>query len=307
MSTSAPTAPAVRAAFAQLIDYAGLFPPAQLDMATSLAEYCEARRGPFAWMLGRFIVPASRISELLAAPANGYPVTLSVIVDTGSDSRTWLARLQDTLAEIAQVRSAEARVRVEALEIALPPLATQRETYDAAIGQFAAALRNAGLGDVPAFVELPRDARWRSELNGALFALSRHRLGAKLRCGGVSAQAFPSAQEVAAFLVAAIGEHHLPMKATAGLHHPLYHRDDEIGVMMHGFLNVLAGAVFARAGADLSQVQRVVECEDVRPVTPGAPGLSADSLRVTRELAFIGYGSCSFSEPTDDLQALGIL
>lgn len=306
MASSATVPPAVRAAFAQLIDYAGLFPPAQLDTASALAEYGRARRGPFAWMLGRFIVPASRMGEVLDVPADGYPVDLSVIADAGTDPRTWLSRLQSSLEEIARARSSQARVRIECLEVALPPLSTQRETFDAAIGQFAASRLKASLEVLPAFVELPRDARWSDELRGAMFALSRHHLGAKLRCGGVTEQAFPSAHEVAAF-VAAAAEHRVPMKATAGLHHPVRRRNEELGVTMHGFLNLLAATVFARAGAGVAQVERLVESQDVKQLTPGASGLSVEDLRAAREQSFISYGSCSFSEPTEDLQELGLL
>lgn len=309
MTTSAKTdAPAVRAALQQLVDYAGLFPPAQLAMAPALEEYAAARGGPFAWMLGRFIVPASRIGEVLQlCEAAGEPVALSAIVDAGAQPRTWLANVQQALSQLAALRSSETRVRVEALEIALPPLATQRETYDASIGQFAAALRQAGLEDVPAFVELPRDARWSGELNPALYALKRHRLGAKLRCGGVVPQAFPGADEVAAFIAAAIGEYALPIKCTAGLHHPVYHHDAPLDVMMHGFLNVLAACAVVRDGAPLAELASIVACTDAERLRPGAAGLSAEQLRQTREKSFIAYGSCSFSEPVADLQALGML
>jgi len=309
MTTSAKTdAPAVRAALQQLVDYAGLFPPAQLQMAPALGEYASARGGPFAWMLGRFIVPASRIGEVLQVCAPDVePVSLSVILDAGAQPRTWLANVQDALSQLCGLRSSETRVRIEALELALPPLATQRETYDASIGQFAAALRQASLDDVPAFVELPRDERWSGELNRALYAMARHRLGAKLRCGGVVPQAFPGAHDVAAFLAAAIGEYDLPIKCTAGLHHPVYHHDASLDVMMHGFLNVLAASAFARAGAPHAELASIIECTDVDRLRPGAPGLSAQQLHETRETSFIAYGSCSFSEPVDDLQAIGIL
>jgi len=309
MTTSAKTdAPAVRAALQQLVDYAGLFPPAQLDIAPALDEYDAARSGPFAWMLGRFIVPASRVGDVLSLRAfEGEALALSVIVDAGTELRPWLSNVQAALSQLGALRSSETRVRIEALEIALPPLPTQRETYDASIGQFAAALRQAGLDDVPAFVEMPRDARWNSELDTALYALARHHLGAKLRCGGVVQQAFPSAADVAAFLTAAIGEYKLPVKCTAGLHHPVYHRDTTLDVMMHGFLNILAAAAFARGGAAHDELVTIVECPDVERLRPGVQGLSAEQLRETREKSFIAYGSCSFSEPTGDLQALGIL
>jgi hypothetical protein len=309
MTTSAKTdAPAVRAALQQLVDYAGLFPPAQLAMAAALDEYAAARSGSFAWMLARFIVPASRVHDLLELlPLDGEPVALSVIVDAGSEARTWLANVQRALSQLRALRSSENRVRIDALEIALPPLSTQRETYDAAIGQFAAAVRQDGVSDIPAFVELPRDARWSGELNTALYALARHHLGAKLRCGGVVAQAFPSSAEVAAFIASAIGEYTLPMKCTAGLHHPVYHHDAALDVMMHGFLNILGAVAASRAGASRDELATIIECTDVERLRPGAPGLSAEQIQNAREKSFIAYGSCSFSEPTGDLQALGVL
>ena len=69
---------AVRALLARLIDHAALFPPASLDMAAALAADREARAGEHAWMLDRFICPASRLGEL---PAD-VPV-LSVVLDRG--------------------------------------------------------------------------------------------------------------------------------------------------------------------------------------------------------------------------------
>jgi hypothetical protein len=314
MTMSAATAPAVRAAFTQFIDYAGLFPPAKLDMAPALAEYAAHQKGPYAWMLGRFIVAASRIPELLAALPPAEPLELSVIVDAGTDSRAWLSRVQSTLASLSELREREPRVRVQALETVLPPLQTQRETYDAAVGQFAAALKQAELHGVPAFVELPRDARWRSELSSALYAMSRHRLGAKLRCGGVTADAFAGVEEVAAFIGSAIREHGIAMKATAGLHHPVRHVDENMRVIMHGFLNLLAAAALAREGADDQLLHAVIASEDQKQFVFDERGLSwsgrsvsVEQLQATRAHGFIAYGSCSFDEPVGDLQALGML
>ena len=52
-----------------LVDYAGLFPPASLDMPSAVRNYDAYRRGPHAWMLGRLIVPASRLGEFEAVRA----------------------------------------------------------------------------------------------------------------------------------------------------------------------------------------------------------------------------------------------
>jgi hypothetical protein len=60
-------APALRALLANLIDYAGLFPPAALPMDAALANYERYRSGEHAWMLGRFVISAAQIVQ---APEN---------------------------------------------------------------------------------------------------------------------------------------------------------------------------------------------------------------------------------------------
>jgi hypothetical protein len=305
--------PAARAAFTQFIDYAGLFPPAQLEMAAAVEEYGVIRRGPLAWMSGRFIVPASRIPEFVGELGSGGPAhALSVIVDAGTDARTWLSRVQQMLEELVRACKDDSRLDAQVLEIALPPVQAQRDTYDAAIGQFAAAREHAGLGNVPAFVEVPRDTRWSELLPGALAALGRHRIGAKLRCGGVVREAFPGVDEVAQFLDQAT-QQHIPFKATAGLHHPVRRPDPVTGATMHGFLNLLTATAFARVGPH-DTISRVLACEDATAFALEPDALrfedrrvSIDDLRAARSESFISYGSCSFEEPSGDLQALGML
>src|SRR5262245_47477977 len=51
------------------IDYAGLFPPAELDMGQAVANYASYRNGRHAWALGRFVVPAFRLAEFEEAAA----------------------------------------------------------------------------------------------------------------------------------------------------------------------------------------------------------------------------------------------
>ncbi len=310
---NASIAPTVRTAFDRLIDYAGLFPPAKLPMEEAVAEYAAAQNGAASWVLGRFIVPASRISEVarLWAEREAEPLALAVIVDASLEPRLWFASLQGALAEVAGVRASAPSVRIAALEIPLPAPSSVRETLDAPIGQLRASLDRASLQDVPGYVELPR-VRWRESLPGAMTALARMRLSAKLRCGGVVADAFPPPDDVAAFVAAAAAAN-VAFKATAGLHHPVRHVDPATGFVMHGFLNLLAAATFApRAGVDL--LAEIVAEED-----PGSFGLddlslrwrdqraSLDDVARMRASAFHGYGSCSFSEPVEDLTALRLL
>jgi hypothetical protein len=118
----------------------------------------------------------------------------------------------------------------------------------------------------------------------------------------------PPVADVAAF-IAACRDAGVPFKATAGLHHAI--RAGEA----HGFLNLLAAAVFAfTEGLSAEELERLLAEED-----PGAFAVDAGGLRVyghaagaeaiaeARRDLFVAYGSCSFSEPVEDLTALGIL
>jgi len=55
---------AIRTLLAGLIDYAGLFPPASLEMAEAQRKYASYAAGPHAWALGRFVVPSARLDEV---------------------------------------------------------------------------------------------------------------------------------------------------------------------------------------------------------------------------------------------------
>lgn len=315
MSTITPPSPTVRAAFEELIDYAGLFPPAKLPMADAAAEYAAARAGSAAWMLGRFVVPASRLSELVGsrqAHAGSEALPVSVIVDASLEPRRWFGSVQTVLSEVVQVQTDSPVVRIEALEIPLAPLLTARETFDASVGQLGALIERAGLRSLPAYVELPPGAHRPDALAGAMTALARARLHAKLRCGGTVAQAFPSVDAVAEF-VAAAAEARVAFKATAGLHHPIRHLDLASGFTMHGFFNVLAAAAFAGRVAPGVLAEIVAE-EDPHAFTFDRTSLtwrteraSLDDIVAMRRAGFVGYGSCSFDEPVDDLTALGLL
>ena len=130
-------------------------------------------------------------------------------------------------------------------------------------------------------------------------AVREARAGAKIRCGGTT---LPSVEEVAAF-VAACRDAGVPFKATAGLHHPIRSGD------RHGFLNLLAAAVFADG-----DLEAILAEEDPQAFSVDEQGLSvhghhADATAIAEARAdlFVAYGSCSFDEPVDDLITLGVL
>ena len=281
MTSSTALLPSVRTAFGSLIDYAGLFPPAALSLAEAETEYEEARRGAHAWMLGRFIVPAATLATL----PDIFDGPFSAIVEANRASFEQVTGLR------------ERGVRIEALEVPL------RESL--------APLQACSLA-LPAYVEIPRARPWWPRLPQTLEKLARLGLAAKLRCGGTTADAFPSVDEVAEFIAAAATAR-IPFKATAGLHHPVRRLDETSGFTMHGFLNILAAAALA------PRVPRTTLSSVIAEEDPQAFAFDEDSfawrnervataeLEATRRNAFVSYGSCSFAEPVDDLTALGLL
>jgi hypothetical protein len=142
---------------------------------------------------------------------------------------------------------------------------------------------------------------------------------AKARTGGVTADGFPSAFQLARF-IKACADHDVPFKATAGLHHPLRsvnnltYQLESAKVLMHGFLNVFIGAAFAQNGMDVERLAELLEERsatafqfDQGSVSWRGEMVVRGQLRVTRGLLAIGFGSCSFEEPIADLRTLGLL
>lgn len=124
---------------------------------------------------------------------------------------------------------------------------------------------------------------------GDLDEIARFGLCAKIRCGG---ERVPTIDELADF-IHGCRERTLPFKATAGLHHAVRQNGG------HGFLNVLAAALFeedALAEED-AEAFRVTDTEFRwrDRFAPPSRGL------------FVGFGSCSFFEPVDELKAIGLV
>lgn len=294
MGTSVAASPAVFAAFSDLVDYAGLFPPAQLSLSQAREEYRQARSGPYAWMLGRFIIPL----KLLAEEGQNAPAPFSVIAAPSEIER--LAALRN------------AGVAIETIELPVTTGSDDEGTVRESLQQLRVTLDLLGLGDLPVYLEFVRSPANSLSIESALSAAASARFGAKLRCGGVTGDAFPPVDEVARFIAAAAAAS-VPFKATAGLHHPVRHFNAQSGFVMHGFLNILAAAALAPR-VDLATLSRVVAEEDPSAFGFEAPAMrwreqrvDVARLRETREQTFVAYGSCSFAEPVEDLTALGVL
>jgi hypothetical protein len=288
-------AASARALMARAVDYAGLFPPAQLPLADALAEYRRALAGADAWMLGRFIVPAAQLPALADAVARDAPDgrgwTVSAIVREHMD--------EDAAAVQAfNQRAANHHVRVDTIECR--PSSTTGISWLART--FSPALTvhvEVGVGPTA-----PDDLR----------VIAGHQLRAKVRTGGVAPDAFPAPETLVAFIESA-RDLSVPFKATAGLHHAMrgaYPLSDAIGAhsaTMHGFVNLMlaAAAVGERlpattAAALLTRTDHAALVFDDEGVRWSGVELSIAAIGRMREAQCVSFGSCSFREPADEFR-----
>lgn len=237
-----------RALLAGLIDHAPLFPPASLPLHEALAEDRRIREGERGWLVRRFVVPRSKLEELL-----GGQLPLSVVLDT-----------DDPVPDDPWIEAVETPLDRDPIELA-------GHAYEV-------------------YVELPPGDARLAEL-GALG------LRAKVRCGGASV---PTTQALAGF-VRRCRDLALPFKATAGLHHPVRRGGH------HGFLNLLAAAVFGNEEEALADEDAAAF--SLTPVAFAWRNRTAgpDEVAKIRRDLFVAFGSCSAQEPIDDLRALGAL
>ena len=189
-----PAMHATHTLLASAIDYAGLFPPAQLGMAEAARNYAEYRLGGEAWALGRFVVPVNRL-DALASARDAMPDDAS----SGAWPLSVLAgpRLSQDLDRLAALD--RGRFRPESLEI--------RADSPGEIAEIASLART----EYETFIEIPLDA----DVPALVRAIAAHGLRAKMRTGGTTADAIPSADAVARFLATCVAAG-VPFRSEAG-------------------------------------------------------------------------------------------
>lgn len=281
-----------------LIDYAGLFPPASLGMREAVAGYAAYLASEDAWALGRFIVPATRLNEF-AEFADARQRT----DPRHTPSREWKLSMLATAADAAAIEGFNARhagtMIIDAAEMKAASAAEIRDTAKA-------------LQALDLYFEVPL-----TECSSLLRVIAECHARAKIRTGGVTPALIPTTHEVAAFLEACHA-HRLAFKATAGLHHPLRsmrpltYEPGCAQATMHGFLNVFLAAALVYSGGSAADALRLLNETDQaafhfhddavhwRTDVQFSTSLLAD----TRAQFAASFGSCSFTEPMDEVKAL---
>jgi len=301
-----------------VVDYAGLFPPAKLEMRPTCENFAEYLGSEHEWMLGRLIVPVSRLGEFEKASAD--------LLARGEDAEnSWL---------ISALVGDDLEADIDAIFEFNERHAPEDEGGDGASNGFAvvdviearaSSTREIDsiLTTVPeqleAFIEIP----WDGEIRGLVAAIggdSSSGASAKIRTGHVNPELIPSCEVVARF-IATCAQAGVPFKATAGLHHPiraeyaLTYEPDSPRAVLHGYLNVFAASAIAHAHRiDEPIVRAILEETDASvfdfqagTLRWGEFAVTSEQLVASRERFAISFGSCSFTEPTQELAALGLL
>ncbi len=291
---------AIHALMTGLIDYAGLFPPAGLPMREAVWNYAQYRL-PGNEMLGRFVVTAQRLAEFgeafdeLSAEDRDGRWSLSVLL--GHETA------EEDLA-IAQAFAAD-RTAIEIGAFETP--ADTTETIER--------LRALVPAGREIYFELPIQA---PNLDQLVATLARIGACAKVRTGGLEAKAFPSPDAVLTFLTTC-AEARAPWKATAGLHHALRgnaaltYKPSSPSAKMHGFLNVFLAATALWAGRPQCEALALLSGEgrgDLKieddAITWRGVRLTASEITEARRSFCRSIGSCSFTEPVDEIRDIDI-
>ncbi|MFP5230203.1 MAG: hypothetical protein ACLGXA_21515, partial [Acidobacteriota bacterium] len=289
---------AVEALLGRIIDYAGLFPPAALDMEAAVRNYQTYLAGEHRWMLGNFLVPARRLGEFAKAfesvccGEQEAPWTLSIVCGGEVDGdATAVAEFQQGAAFIGSLEAKAADAR--AAEAVLTRLPAARARY----------------------VEFPPE-----KAAEVLPVLADYGARAKIRMGGTGAEV-PPVEVVARFLLQCAKER-VAWKATAGLHAPLRAevREADKTEMHHGFVNLFLAGALAFYGADERAVANTLHVrgpkefrfdDDVVRWEAASASATQEQVLITEQIErvrsefAISFGSCSFDEPVEGLKFLG--
>ena len=302
---------AARLFFEGIVDYAGLYPPASVSMLTAVRNYANYRGSGAAWLLGRFVCPANSLAMFsqeadvfLPRDAGAIPWRLAAV---GSG---------DVVADLDAISAFNERHRVCFDEVgAVVDAYEVKATSVEDIDRFDAAIPH----DLTTYIEVPLTG----DVDPMIAAIARTGRRAKMRTGGVTPEAFPSAELVVRFLSACVAAD-VPAKATAGLHHPIcgayrltYEEQPPVGPMF-GFINVFLSAAHLAAGGShddamlllSEQNPGTLELNEHSIVWCGANGVrhfDRALLQRVRESVLVSFGSCSFTEPVDETRRLGFV
>jgi len=299
---------ALKALLNHVLDYAGLFPPARLSLEKSFANYRTYLSGEFHWMLSNFICPLKLLDELAALlKPDDPPLNVSVLLPGETETHASL---------ISQFCQHNHRIIIDTVELKVSEILLEdlQETRNFLSKSSQNILSQCSFVK-NIFFEVPLLPDWKPCLEPIVSTMAQDtHSGFKLRTAGEDPALIPNSEQIAS-LINTCRAAGVKLKFTAGLHHPFPNTDPESGTRMHGFLNVFCAAVLAHA-VGMADEQLACLLEDCRPehFSFSDTGLTwfqytapIDKIQKARRNFVTSFGSCSFDEPVNDLNAYGLI
>ncbi|MDD5363599.1 MAG: hypothetical protein PHN88_15865 [Ignavibacteria bacterium] len=314
-----------------IIDYAGMYPPANLNLADAFRNYCNYLVSQDEWMISRFVCSLNSFENIFKGGSAalkmvedfdfGRWISFSILLNQEPKVKDFLISFRKDLEKVKKISEEyPGKVVADTFEFKLPAELNGKFGTHAVkkmLEEINDVLTWSGLLGARIFVEPPIDNNYNSVFRklAEASADSNHkgsRAGLKLRTGGITQESFPSVEQIASALDAC-KQNKIPFKATAGLHHPVRHQNENAGLKMHGFFNVFGAGIlhFANSLSE-NELRNIVMDEN-----GSAFGftndifswndITADKTMVekARNEFVISFGSCSFDEPREDLNKMG--
>lgn len=285
--------------YEEAIDYAGVYPPAGLPAAEAASCYREYWNGPNRFALGRLVWPADRLNELAEQ-----------IATLDCSKQAWkvsaVAAKQDSISAIQEFNQLALKAKVDTIEIKAAEVSPDCELIARWHYNLFLEVTVAELAGLPEWIG------------------QNPRAYLKLRTGGLQAGAFPAPESLFEFVWNCCLASK-PYKFTAGLHHlatgdySLTYSPDSAKACMFGSTQLLLASAYLgkyfSQGSKQEDLQRFLK--QLQPDQLGhwnwsqtsvewdGVALTLQDLQQFRRVGCKGFGSCSFSEPIEEMTALG--
>ncbi len=313
--------------FNEIIDYAGLFPPAKLSLTESLDNYCKYKNGNYAWMLRRFVCPVSLFPELETLHSKYKPGKPVIEISATIKSSDIIEEFQNNLSNDLSIWNAYSQhmgdfIKINSVEIKLPAeLVLGRDAKK--ISSFIEFIYGKILQNISenvfVFFEGITDENPKENLKAVIEGIELHNLkqfnsGFKLRMGGISPESVPDVSLIA-FCIRECLDKKIPLKFTAGLHHPFRDFSEHDYTRRNGFVNVFAAGIIAmRHNISNTGMEEILndEKKDNFVFTDEFFSwkdwkINIEDIEFARKNLVLSFGSCSFEEPVDDLKSFNLI
>lgn len=309
-----------------IIDYAGMYPPAKLAFEQAFTNFLAYQQVDDHWMMNRFVFPIQQAHQLITfaeqLSLSKKPIKLSVLPVYKDRANEFIQQFHSDYQILSDViKKNELNLDITLFEFKLPEElknASQSLVYPF-FNSFLSVFDSKTLKKTSVYVEMCKlDRDWQYSMdrftNLLAFYPTRNTFGFKLRCGGITSESFPEVSMVAGAIFMC-REKGLSMKFTAGLHHPLSHFNSSLNTRMYGFFNVLGAAVLSHTHLlSTKELEELIIEERIDQFSFADQGMkwrdyvvNTEQIKQARDQFCIGYGSCSFDEPRQDLRSLQLL